>query len=83
MSVDEYIYWNAYFALHPSLEQRLDISTGIISSTIANAMGNKTKPQDFIPEYKQEPTEKLDSKQLSNKIKSKFKKATKSRQSDK
>jgi hypothetical protein len=41
----------AYYMLEPWGEERSDLRAGIIASTMANVMGNKSKPADFMPDF--------------------------------
>jgi hypothetical protein len=41
-----------YYSIEPFGEEKADYRNGILASLIANVNGNKTKPEDFIPQYK-------------------------------
>jgi hypothetical protein len=52
MSGRELTEWMAYDSLEPFGEQRADLRSGIVASTIANchrSRGPAFKPQDFMP----------------------------------
>jgi Protein of unknown function (DUF4035) len=60
MDREEYLNWQAYFALDPFGEERADYRAGIIAATIANvhrAKGQKAfTPPDFMPRFGGERT---------------------------
>lgn len=55
MSWEQLQEWSHYDQLEPFGEQRADLRTGIIASTIANANRTKKtkpfKPSDFMPKF--------------------------------
>ncbi|MGM0409187.1 MAG: phage tail assembly protein T [Bacillota bacterium] len=66
MSSKELTEWMAFYTLNPFGEEREDLRTGIIASTIVNAIQSfgdsknkkEYKPQDFMPEFYEEEEDK-------------------------
>lgn len=70
MLSDEFTYWREFYYLNPFDGRRDDLHTGILAAAVFNSQGIKAKPAEFIPQFGPEKTQRLNSKQLSDKIKS-------------
>lgn len=49
--------WMAYAKLEPFGEERSDLRSGIVASTIANALTDESEsfdPQDFMPDFEEQ-----------------------------
>lgn len=63
MSASELIEWQAYFSIVPFTQDREDMRTGIIASTIVNMLrsskGKVANPMDFVTKWRK-PNRKAD-----------------------
>ena len=60
--------WIAYYRIDPWGEERADLRSGIVSSTMANINRKKGakafKPSDFMPEFIKQKEDDMDAKQV-------------------
>ena len=66
ISSTQFAEWMAFSRLEPWGEERADLRTGIVASTIANANRGKNtkafKPEDFMPRFEPEDEEEAAAK---------------------
>lgn len=64
MTIEQLGEWHSYYLLEPFGEERDDLRSGIIASTIANVNRDSKRrsrpyqPSDFMPDYEKQATRK-------------------------
>ena len=60
MPASELTEWMAYERLDPFGSDREDLRAATVACTVANSQGGKTKPADFMPDWRPEEEKRQD-----------------------